>query len=152
MADTLIDLTIATPLDVVVSHAAAIAVRAEDESGSFGIHPGHADFITLLPPSVVRWAAPDGVPGYCAVDDGVMTVSGGSTVAIACREAILGDSLEQLESEVRRVRASQLDAERRERVEAVRLHAQAVRQMLRFLRGPVVPDGEVNPMAQERGQ
>jgi F-type H+-transporting ATPase subunit epsilon len=152
MAGTPLDLTISTPLDVVVSHAAASSVRAEDASGSFGIRPGHADFITLLPPSVVRWTTPDGVPCYCAVDDGVMTVSGGSTVAIACREAILGDSLEQLERDVRRVRASQLDLERRERVEAVRLHAQAVRQMLRFLRGPVVPDGEAVPMARERGQ
>lgn len=151
MTDTSLDLTIATPLDVVVSHAAATSVRAEDESGSFGIRAGHADFITLLAPSVVRWVGPDGARHYCAVDGGVMTVSGGRTVAIACREAVAGDSLERLEREVARVRAAQLDTERRERVETVRLHAQAVRQMLRYLRGPVMPDGQDSPAAREGG-
>lgn len=144
MSAASLDLTIATPLEVVVSHAAAVSVRAEDESGSFGIRTGHADFITLLTPSVVRWSAPDGTVRYCAVDGGVMTVSGGHAVAIACREAIPGDSLERLEGEVERVRAAQLDVARRERVETVRLHAQAVRQMLRYLRDPSAPDGEAD--------
>jgi F-type H+-transporting ATPase subunit epsilon len=152
MASTLLDLTIATPLEMVVNHDAALSLRAEDESGAFGIRPGHADFITMLAPSVVRWTASDGVWRFCAVDGGVMTVSGGRTVAIACREAIAGDSLERLEREVARVRSAQLDAERRVRVEAVRLHAQAVRQMLRYLRGPVVQDGQDIPAALERGQ
>ncbi|WP_028228570.1 F0F1 ATP synthase subunit epsilon [Paraburkholderia ferrariae] len=146
-----LDLTIATPLEVAVNHAAAVSVRAEDASGAFGIRAGHADFITLLPPSVVRWASPDGERRCCAVDGGVMTVSGGRVVAIACREAIVGDSLAQLEGEVARVRAAQLDTERRARVEAVRLHARAVRQMLRYLRGPVVPDGQDNAPAQGDG-
>jgi F-type H+-transporting ATPase subunit epsilon len=150
-ANTL-DLTIATPLEVVVNAAAARSMRAEDESGSFGIRPGHADFITLLVPSVVRWVSPEGEPHYCAVDSGVMTVTGGHTVAIACREAIPGDSLERLEGEVGRVRAAQLDAERRLRVETVRLHAQAVRQMLRYLRGPAGHEGEDNVTIQELGQ
>ncbi|MFX1670713.1 F0F1 ATP synthase subunit epsilon [Paraburkholderia sp. A2WS-5] len=149
MNDALLDLTIATPLQMVVNHAMARALRAEDESGSFGIRPGHADFITMLAPSVVRWAAPDGARRFCAVDGGVMTVSGGRVVAIACREAIAGDSLEWLEREVARVRAAQLDAGRRVRVETVRLHAQAVRQMVRYLRGPVVPDGQDIPAPRE---
>ena len=152
MDAALLDLTIATPLDVVVNHEAAGSVRAEDETGSFGIRAAHADFITMLVPSVVRWVAPDGVRRYCAVDGGVMTVSGGRTVAVACREAIIGDSLERLEREVVRVRVAQLDDERRVRVETVRLHARAVRQILRYLRGPAVPDGQEIPAAQERGQ
>jgi F-type H+-transporting ATPase subunit epsilon len=152
MDGTLLDLTIATPLDMVVNHDAALSLRAEDESGSFGIRPGHADFITMLAPSVVRWLAPDGTRRFCAVDGGVMTVSGGHAIAIACREAIAGDALERLEREVARVRVAQLDAERRVRVEAVRLHAQAVRQMLRYLRGPQVPDGQNILAARERGQ
>jgi F-type H+-transporting ATPase subunit epsilon len=152
MDGALLDLTIATPLDMVVNHDAARSLRAEDESGSFGIRPGHANFITMLAPSVVCWIAPDGARRFCAVDGGVMTVSGGRTVAIACREAIAGDSLERLEGEVARVRAAELDAQRRVRVETVRLHAQAVRQMLRYLRGPVMPDGQNIPAAQERGR
>jgi len=152
MDAALLDLTIATPLDVVVNHEAAGSVRAEDETGSFGIRAAHADFITMLVPSVVRWVAPDGTQRYCAVDGGLMTVSGGRWVAVACREAIVGDSLERLEHEVARVRAAQLDADRCVRVETVRLHAQAVRQMLRYLRGPVVADGQEIVAAQERGR
>ena len=150
MENALLDLTIATPLDIVVNHEAAGSLRAEDESGSFGIRPGHADFITMLVPSVVRWLAPDGTRRYCAVDGGVMTVSAGRTVALACREAIVGDALDRLEREVVCVRAAQLDAERRVRVESVRLHAQAVRQMLRHLRGPLMPDGQEMAAARER--
>jgi len=150
MDAALLDLTIATPLDIAVNHEAAGSLRAEDESGSFGIRPGHADFITMLRPSVVRWVAPDGTRRYCAVDGGVMTVSAGCTVALACREAIVGDSLERLEREVASVRAAQLDAERRVRVESVRLHAQAVRQMLRHLRGPLMPGGQEMAVARER--
>ena len=37
-----------------------VSVRAEDASGSFGILPGHADFLTSLAPSVVRWRRRDG--------------------------------------------------------------------------------------------
>lgn len=142
MSGASLGLTIATPLAVVVDHTPIVSLRAEDESGAFGVRVGHADLITLLAPSVVRWRTADGTHGYCAVDGGVLTVSHGNSVAIACREAVLGDSLEHLEGELERVRAAQLDAERRARVEAVRLHAQAVRQMLRYLRGPMVPDGQ----------
>jgi F-type H+-transporting ATPase subunit epsilon len=47
---------------------------------------------------------------------------------------VLDDSLEDLEAKVRAVRAQQLEANRKERVEQVRLHALAVRQLLRYLR------------------
>jgi F-type H+-transporting ATPase subunit epsilon len=54
-------------------------------------------------------------------------------VSIACREAIPGDSLESLEEAVRRHHAVEDDAARRARVDQLRLHARAVRQMLRYL-------------------
>ncbi|WP_233853667.1 F0F1 ATP synthase subunit epsilon [Paraburkholderia sp. HD33-4] len=127
-------LTIATPAHVIVEGLPVVSLRAEDESGAFGVRPGHADMVTLLSASVVRWRTPDGVEHYCAVDGGVLIVSGGETVALACREALPGDSLEALEADVRRARAAQIDAMRRARVEQTRLHAQAVRQMLLYLR------------------
>lgn len=125
-------LTIATPSSLLVDAADIASVRAEDESGSFGILPGHADLLTVLPPSVVRWRGPQG-EGYCAVRGGVLTVGDGERVAIACRQAILGASLETLESEVRAMHAAQLDAARRARVEQTRLHARAVRRLMRYL-------------------
>ena len=127
-------LTVTTPAQIIVDSGGVAAVRAEDESGSFGILPGHADLLTALVPSVVRWRTSDGATHFCAVRGGVFSVSAGRNVAVACREGVLGDSLEDLEAKVRIVRAQQLEADRKARVEQVRLHALAVRQLLRYLR------------------
>ncbi|MGF6509476.1 F-type H+-transporting ATPase subunit epsilon [Paraburkholderia sp. Clong3] len=136
-----LSLTIATPARVMVDGLPVVSLRAEDESGAFGVRVGHADMVTLLSASVVRWRTADGGEHYCAVDGGVLIVSHGTAVSLACREAVQGDSLEALEADVRRARAAQLDAMRRARVEQTRLHAQAVRQMLRYLR-PQATRGE----------
>jgi len=133
MSGARLTLTLATPSRAWFDAIEIISLRAEDESGSFGIHAGHADFVTLLTPSVVRWICADGVTRYCAVDGGVLLVSRGTQVSIACREAIPGDSLESLEEAVRRHHALEDDAARRARVDQLRLHARAVRQMLRYL-------------------
>ena len=127
-------LTVTTPGEILVDSGDVAAVRAADESGSFGILPGHADLLTALVPSVVRWKTSDGAAHFCAVRGGVFTVSEGRNVAVACREAVLGGSLEDLEAKVRAVRAQQIEADRKARVEQVRLHALAVRQLLRYLR------------------
>jgi F-type H+-transporting ATPase subunit epsilon len=133
MSDAL-HLTVTTPGQILVDSGDVAAVRAEDESGSFGILPGHADLLTALVPSVVRWQTADGSTHFCAVRGGVFTVSAGHNVAVACREGVLGDSLEDLEAKVRAVRAQQTEADRKARVEQVRMHALAVRQLLRYLR------------------
>lgn len=147
-------LTITTPATVLVDSDDVVAVRAEDESGSFGIQPGHADLLTALAPSVVRWRTSAGVSRFCAVRGGVFTVSAGRRVSIACREAIVGESLETLEARVRAVREQQLEADRRAHVEETRLHALAVRELIRYLRpGPgqsmnapgAIGDGSVAP-------
>jgi F-type H+-transporting ATPase subunit epsilon len=127
-------LTVTTPGQILVDSGDVAAVRAEDESGSFGILPGHADLLTALVPSVVRWRTANGSTHFCAVRGGVFTVSAGHNVAVACREGVLGDSLEELEAKVRAVRAQQTEADRKARVEQVRMHALAVRQLLRYLR------------------
>jgi F-type H+-transporting ATPase subunit epsilon len=127
-------LTVTTPGQILVDSGDVAAMRAEDESGSFGILPGHADLLTALVPSVVRWRTADGSTHFCAVRGGVFTVSDGRNVAVACREGVLGASLEDLEAKVRAVRAQQIEGDRKARVEQVRLHALAVRQLLRYLR------------------
>ena len=48
-------LTITTPLAVILAEDGIMAIRAEDASGSFGILPGHADFLTNLTLSIVGW-------------------------------------------------------------------------------------------------
>lgn len=127
-------LTISTPMEVLVDDSAVQSLRAEDESGGFGILPGHTDFLTALPASVVRWRGPDGALHFCALRAGLMTVTKGACVAIACREGILGDDLTALEADVAERRADETDADRRARVEQIRLHANAVRHLMRLLR------------------
>lgn len=135
-------LLITTPSDVVVDLDDARSVRAEDASGGFGILPGHADFLTLVPPSVVRWRDGDGGIHYCAQGGGVFTVLKGRHVLIACREAVLGDDLAHLEEDVRTMQSARLDADRNSRVKQTRLHANAVRQLTRLLRSGVIGQGD----------
>ena len=138
----LLHLTIATPARVLFDSTEVVALRAEDATGSFGILPGHAAFLTVLAPSVLRWHAADGIEQFCAVKEGVLRVSGGHEISIACREGVMGTSgksLEVLEAQVDAARAAQLDAVRRARVDETRLHAQAVRQLLRYLRPSARP-------------
>jgi len=140
-------LTVTTPGQILVDSGDVAAVRAEDQSGSFGILPGHADLLTVLVASVLRWRTADGATRFCAVHGGVFTVSAGRNVAVACREGVVGDSLENLEAKVRTVRAEQLEADRKARVEQVRLHALAVRQLLRYLRPNPAPVAPMDPEA-----
>jgi len=121
-------LQILTPLAVIVDQT-ALSLRAVDASGSFGILPGHADFLTRLALSVVTWTTPDGAAHFCAVRGGALTVRAGR-VAIATREAVTGDDLDRLDRDVVSRFRADLDEERVEHVETTRLHLTAMRQML----------------------
>jgi F-type H+-transporting ATPase subunit epsilon len=133
-------LLIATPGAVVADYADVAAVRAEDESGEFGIFPHHADFVTALSISVVGWRRADGQQGYCAVRGGLLTVSGGEDLAIATREAILGDDLASLEAVVRGKLTADAEEERQSRAHAEQFRIQAIRQIIGYLR-PGAADG-----------
>ncbi|MGA0585548.1 F0F1 ATP synthase subunit epsilon [Dyella sp. KRB-257] len=130
-------LVLATPQQVVLDLDDVGAVRGEDASGSFGILPGHADLVTVLVPTVLRWQRAGGEKGFCALRGGVLRMSDGKELHVACRGAVHGDDLDTLETTVRTARADQADADRRARVEQMQLHARAVRTLLRYLRpGP----------------
>jgi F-type H+-transporting ATPase subunit epsilon len=135
-------LTIATSAALLVDAADVRSLRAEDASGAFGVLPGHADLLTVLPPSVVRWTNASEATRYCALSGGVLTVSGGDRVAIACRRGAIGDDLTALQDEIAAQRAAELDADRRARVEQARLHARALRQLMRYLRRKGQPLGD----------
>lgn len=127
-------LLITTPTGVVVDRDDIVAVRAEDESGAFGILNGHADLLTALTVSVVNWRDGKDRQGFCAVRRGVLTVSDGKEVAVATREAAIGDDLERLEAEVlARFRAA-ADEEASARTESMQLHMRAIREIVRYLR------------------
>lgn len=126
-------LTITTPSAVLVDRGDVVSVRAEDESGGFGIRPHHAEFLTVLPASVLRWRERDGTERYCVVEGGILSVTGGRHVAVACRQGTQGDDLAALQADVAAMRAGEADAGRRARTEQMRMHARAVRQLMRYL-------------------
>ena len=127
-------LRIITPLEVVVDEEGISALRGEDSTGCFGILPGHADFLTSLVVSVVRWDGGDGRRHFCAVRRGVLSVVAGRDVAVTTREAVTGDDLESLDQTVLTRFRADVEAERTEHVETTRLHLDAIRQIMRHLR------------------
>jgi F-type H+-transporting ATPase subunit epsilon len=127
-------LLITTPTSIVVDVRDVAAIRAEDESGSFGILSGHADFLTALTVSVISWHDSEGRPGYCAVRRGVLSVTGGRLVEVATREAVRGDDLERLDQVVASEFRSAVEAERASRTESIQLELRAIRQIVRLLR------------------
>jgi F-type H+-transporting ATPase subunit epsilon len=100
MSGGTLHLVVTTPAQILVDCAEIVALRAEDQSGSFGILHGHADLLTVLVPSVLRWRIADGATRFCAVHGGVFTVSAGRDIAVACSEGVVGESLPELEAKV----------------------------------------------------
>ena len=127
-------LHIVTPLDVVVDQDDVTAVRAEDATGSFGILSGHADFLTSLAITVVRWTGSGGRRGYCAVRGGVLSVAAGHDVSVATREAVAGDDLATLDQTVLARFHADIEIEREEHFESTRLQLSAIRQIVSHLR------------------
>ncbi len=134
-------LRIVTPFLIVVDEDRVRALRAEDASGSFGVLPGHADFLTSLAISVVSWKIAGGAQRYCAVRRGILSVTAGRDIAIATREAIPGDDFARLDETVLERFRADSEIERQEHVESTRLQLIAIRQIMRRLR----PEGREAP-------
>ncbi|MBU6464867.1 MAG: F0F1 ATP synthase subunit epsilon [Bradyrhizobium sp.] len=127
-------LLITTPTAIVVDEQNVSSVRAEDDSGNFGILRGHADLLTALNISIVSWHSADNSVRYCAVRRGVLSATGGTEVAIATREAIAGDDLDHLEAIVLDEFRERSETERASRTESLQLQMKAIRQIVRYLR------------------
>jgi len=72
-------------------------------------------------------------------------VRDGSTIAIATPEAVVGDNLHRLETEVLAKFRRQLVQEQAARTDAQRLYLAAIRQIARFLRGRESPTMPASP-------
>jgi F-type H+-transporting ATPase subunit epsilon len=126
-------LRVTTPASVVVDEDGVRSVRAEDATGSFGILPGHASFLTVLAVSVVCWHDSAGIERYVALRGGALRVSGGRFVDIATREAVCGEDLEALERRVLRSFREEVETELQARTAAARMHAALIRHIQRYL-------------------
>ena len=127
-------LTVATPLVIVIEASNVAHLRAEDDTGAFGILPGHADFLTALAVSVASWRDDRGAEHHVALRGGMLEVRDGGLIAIATPEAVAGDDLHSLESDVLAKFRRQLVEEQAARTDAQRLYLAAIRQIVRFLR------------------
>ena len=137
-------LSISTPLAIIVDADDVAYLRAEDETGAFGILPGHADFLTVLAVSVVTWRDRRGTEHHAAVRDGMLEVRGGNTIVIATREAVCSDDLHRLETKVLAAFRRAVEEDQAARVDAQRLYLAAIRQICHYLRServPAVPGG-----------
>jgi F-type H+-transporting ATPase subunit epsilon len=135
------NLTVTTPLAIITKADNVAHVRAEDDTGAFGILRGHVDFLTALAISVVSWRDDSGAEHHVAVRGGMLRVSGGKTITVATREAVADDDLHRLETEVLASFQRRNEEEVTARTDAQRLYLAAIRQIYRFLRsdrrGPV---------------
>jgi len=136
-------LIVTTPFSAAVEVDGVQHLRAEDASGAFGILPGHADFLTALSVSVIRWRDNRGNEHYVAVRGGVLEVRGGDVIAIATPEAVTGDDLHRLETEALARFRRALAEEQAARTDAQRLYLAALRQIIRYVRGQ---SGSANPV------
>ncbi len=125
-------LTITTPLTNAVNASEVTSIRAEDETGSFGILPGHANFLTTLSVSVVSWEA-GGREHHIAVRGGVLTVRGGKEVTIVTREAVGEATLVELGGAVIARMKQEQESEEASRIIGTRMELAAMRQIERYL-------------------
>jgi len=140
-------LLVTTPLAVIVDAMRVRHVRAEDETGAFGILPGHADFVTALTVSVITWRNDRDEEHHVAVRGGVLTVRDGSLVDVATREAVGEDTLRKLGRAVLERFREESRAEEEWRVSVARLHLAAIRQLQRYLESGRQPVPRGFPLA-----
>ena len=140
-----LSLLVTTPTAVAAQLTGLRHLRAEDASGAFGVWPGHADLLTALAISVISWRTADGHEGHCAVRGGVLTVRDGARIAVATREAVVGDDLHALERDVLARFRRNREEEGEARSGARRMHLAAIRHILAYLRPDRRPSGPFTP-------
>ena len=123
-------LTISSPLQIIQRAENVLSFRAQDESGGFGIMPGHVPLLTLLRACVVRWRHISGEWSFCALRGGILTVEDGRDIRIACRQGILGSDLAALESGAQSQLEAETEASRTARLQQARMHVQAIRKII----------------------
>jgi F-type H+-transporting ATPase subunit epsilon len=139
-------LVVTTPISVILDEVDVSYVRAEDETGAFGILRGHADFLTVLSVSMITFRKHDEQERYVVVRGGVLTVRDGELVEVATRQAVGEDTLRQLGEAVLEQFRDEYESEAKSRESVTRLHLAAIRQIQRYLNAghQPVPQGPLS--------
>jgi F-type H+-transporting ATPase subunit epsilon len=123
-------LRVLTPAAVVLDRD-VVHVTAEDATGSIGVRPGHAPFVTALVPCIVTARSAGGAETYVAVNSGVMLV-GAEGVEIAARQAVISDDLRHLEETVVAGFEKAAQGDRANRAAFEKMRVQFMRGVLEF--------------------
>lgn len=126
-------LVVSTPTAIIADVDHLRHIRAEDETGAFSIMKGHADFLTVLPISVVTWDCGDAAEGFVLVRGGILTVHDGMLVEIAARGAFSREGLASLGRDAIRELERADEMEDISRTSDTRLHLATMRQIERVL-------------------
>lgn len=144
-------LSITTPLAKVIDLTGVTYLRAEDETGAFGILQGHADFLTTLAVSVVTWRR-EGSEHHVAVRGGVLSVRGGGRISIVTREAVGETTLAELGNAVLARMREDEESETASRLSGTRMELAVMRQIERYLSGGVSRFSHAPPSPPPRGK
>jgi F-type H+-transporting ATPase subunit epsilon len=145
------NLIVTTPTAVVVDITDVRHIRAEDRTGAFGIEPGHADFVTLLPVSVISWTDASAREGFVLVRKGTLCVHGGDQVEIAVRGAYREDDLAELGRRAIEALEKADESEDIARTSDTLLHLATMRQIERVLKAGR-DGGSAPPLLDRRGK
>ncbi len=106
-------------------------VVAETLSGSMGILPRRLDCVAALVPGILMYDTAHEKRHYVAVDEGIL-VKADEQVQISVRNAVKGDNLQQLQTELVAMQ-SRRDADDREaRVALARMESAFIRRLMGF--------------------
>ncbi|HEX8919819.1 MAG TPA: F0F1 ATP synthase subunit epsilon [Chloroflexota bacterium] len=111
--------------DGMIAQAEALAVRAVDATGSFGLLPGHEDFCTALAPSILIYRENSDRECYVAVDGGVLVLED-NRVSVVTRDAVLFDDMDHASEAV----SSMLQTRREQEREASKTFSKLVAELL----------------------
>ncbi|HKJ62177.1 MAG TPA: F0F1 ATP synthase subunit epsilon [Hyphomicrobiales bacterium] len=126
-------LRIVTPMRTVLDIDDAVSIRAEDESGAFGLLSGHVTFVTALPVSVITWVRENGQEEYAALRGGVLQVREENTVDISARDAVAGQSFSVLGKDVLERFRNEARSEELSKTAAAMLNIAVIRQLEKYL-------------------
>ncbi|MHC4597529.1 MAG: hypothetical protein ACYS47_00840 [Planctomycetota bacterium] len=113
--------------------AEVVQVQAEDETGAFGIRPGHEPLVAALTMGWMRYRAADGREGWLAVDEGVL-VTDGETVEVYTHDALHADSAEEAERLLENELAQRHDREQDRRNAMLKMQLTAFKMLFGYER------------------
>ena len=132
-------LHILTPLATILDRTDIADISARDESGAFGIRPGHAPFMTVLPSSVLTLRTEHGGVLYAAVAGGTLRVDRDG-VWVTSPDAAVGPELAPLAARVAAEKTAGLHRRREGEARERTLHAALVHHLLDSVAGDKAGD------------